>query len=234
MPPIRDAADIKNQGTIAIDKNGNKWLSYPFMKKGKHFMVPEYKWIQLDNYFARRKSPPFHASEHKWETMWGVDINTKWVSKPDKNKIYHWVLCSNKKNIFDYYATILPPEKNKLKYDYKEFEKQFAQLAKELKKYKILATQIKGFYGEIEFTDYTSWDFSKLAEKKGYNPDENYMYFSEYRLYWGARNGIIYLQWHFDRKNHQIAFDLLKKYFGKRVKLPLSINKAIQIKLNKI
>jgi hypothetical protein len=198
-----------------------------------------------------RPSPPFPAADymHKREEVIGND-GEHWISVPDKKGVYHWQQKS-RKSAFAYYEQLQNPKVPPQSYDYKVIQKKLKDVAIELKKSNIFLYELGWDTIENMSDDANDEVFNVLlpktayikrilkdmkdADKRSFDAAEHVscIYFTNFRLFWASRNGILYL-WHgILRKDRNIIKKVFDAYLGNTYVLG-NAKKAIQIKLPKI
>lgn len=195
---------------------------------------------KLDKSIKLRPSPSEHASDKKNEIVEGNDGNS-WLSSPDKNNVYHWkklkgmFQTKTAEEFYDQY-----PQKPD-KFNYKPIVQKLDRIRNELYKDHIYLFAI-GWKNVGNFVDDASDDINNIylqkipyvkeLVKNNIDPFSKVstLFYTEHRLYWSAKNGVLNLH-HDIRGNHkQIVTDALKKHFGKKFSYTTN-RKTIDIKL---
>jgi hypothetical protein len=195
---------------------------------------------------AKRPSPSDHAGNHKNKIMIGNDGN-EYVSKPDKNDVYHWKKITDKNCVFEYFDQF--PDSKPMKYNYIKIVKELRQVAKDLEKYNIFLFNVKwkNIHNDIDLAwndaivQLRKKEFYKKETKKlppnerSYNEmDFSFLFYTEHDLYFSSINGQLNLQHNIQKSDMENLETVLKKHFGRRVISPKSNKSTIKIKLDRI
>ena len=195
----------------------------------------------------KRKGPSRHAGENKWKVQ--EASGWKWISKPDKNGVFHWKILKPKRDIFEDMAQCERHPK-KIKYDYEEFLRKWKAMTKELRRHSVYThvakwASVGSFIDDawddaMEYSVATAVKDGRIAQSK--RKEEEFskkcgmLMFTEFRLYWAAvKSGVMNIQWSLDNKGAlEAAHKVLKETFGKNVTLSKNANKTINVRLNKL
>jgi hypothetical protein len=158
-----------------------------------------------------RPSPSDHAKDFPDKLKVGNDENV-YVSKKDKNGIYKWYKIEKKKNPEEYYQQF--PNYITPNNDTKFFYNNLKNLRYDLKKIGVKFYFIKwGMYDPQFEYEYFQEDNLKLDDSE----NDDYILYSENRLYWDARKeGIMFLQHDVSKDKWDNVNNILKKYFPNR------------------
>ena len=198
--------------------------------------------------YEKRPSPPFSAQDFPNQIKIGND-GLEYVSKADKNKVFRWYKikymeeCKTAEDFFMQYPEYYLNKKF-YKFDSKEFEKKIKIVTKELEKKKIYLIKI-GWEGVFDFIDYAWMDAREIIQKKYFKDIKiktgyeimhyaNFIFYTDYRLFWAKHDGDLYMQWNLDKNGKKEAFEIFKKYFKNKFIEPKNSSKAIIIKLPKL
>jgi hypothetical protein len=195
---------------------------------------------------STRPSPSEHAGDHKWVVKKGHDEND-YISRPDKNGVFHWKKIENKMSAFDYYQQFQNPPKPK--YDCTKFVATFLKVATELKKSNVYCFEI-GWVGVGNFID-NAWEvateniektahykklLSKIPKGKIVTPIDlvSFAFYTNHRLFWASIKGEMVLQHNLLKSDKELVHATFQKHFGKSLVWPARRDKGIIIKLDKL
>lgn len=182
--------------------------------------------------YADRPSPPYHANECQNKIKTGND-GKAYVSRPDKNGLFHWMKIKTGKTPEEYYEQF--PDSKPKKYIFPE--KTLERVKNDLLKHDILMFHI-GWKDVGNFIDYAWSDAEALAKKSkiGKRDDKvNMIFYAEHRRYFSEILGDLFLQHSILTKDKRlIVNEIFTKYFGKDFSWNGSKNKAMHIKLKLI
>jgi len=175
--------------------------------------------------YTDRPSPPVSAQDYPNKIKEGNDGN-KYISIADKNNIYKWKKISTKKSAEEYYKQY--PGYQKAIYDTNFFLSRMSKL----KKY-LLKIGIKFYFIKWKLYGNNSFDIEYFQED--YNLDENYILYSERRLYTDCRDkkGIMHLIHNVPLNLRSKVNYILQQIFPNRTNGITSDKDAIQIFFNK-
>jgi hypothetical protein len=170
----------------------------------------------------QRPSPSDHAKDFPDQLKEGNDENV-YVSKKDKNGIYKWYKIEKKKNPEEYYKQFTDyttPDNNT-----NIFYNNIKNLTNDLKKIGVKLYFVKWGIYDPPFT------YEYFQEDN--DLDNDYILYSEYSLYWDARqDGIMYLHHGVSKDKWDSVNNILKKYFPKRTNGITTSKDAIKIFFN--
>jgi hypothetical protein len=185
-----------------------------------------------------RNSPPLPANSHKWKVEDGND-GKQYVSRPDKNNVFRWQkLNSSPKRAFDYYKQLFPAKDIKKKFNDTTFVNKMNAVTKELKKHKIFVFHLE--WGRIRNDIDFAWDVvlenvARTTRMDALKVMDHYsiLFFTDNQLFWATTgSGIMYLQHSILKKDRSLIQQAFKKHF-KKATIPMSPQKAIEIKMDK-
>jgi hypothetical protein len=167
------------------------------------------------------------------------DDNRKYISKPDKNNVYHWIkikLPSECNTADEYFSqSVRFP-----KYDIDDLLKKLKLVKKELLKSQIYLIHV-GWKNVYESFDDASVEAVEKFLKKIelLNPDANnieasLIFYTDYLLFSSPRAGKMPIVTAVLEKHKKIVNDVFQKYFGKSYKEKKNKKKMAFIKLNKL
>jgi len=175
-------------------------------------------------------------SPKSYQKSWNTNIPIErfrkfWVSKPDKNKVFKWKRIPLQKNEIEFQRQILKPSKFKIRYDYKDFDKQWKLLKKDLKKHKIFLYLTS--YTNGRYLDFHDQEITEYLKKDSKSDSISNVWINGYHIYEAfSIKGIINLQyWFKNKKDAELFYSTLDKYF-KFIK-PKNKTKNIVLKLKK-
>lgn len=176
-----------------------------------------------------RPSPSVSAQEHPNEIMLGND-GEDYVSKPDKNGVYHWKKLSWKKSAEEYYMQFpkFYLDKKFFKFNTETLLKKLKKVKDQLKKHNIHLLEI-GWNKVYNFIDY-AWEEAR-NKYKDTNNLQNLLFYTDNALFRAKNQGVLFFQWDLNKENLKIVNELMKKEFGKKYIEPPNVKKAIIVKL---
>lgn len=195
--------------------------------------------------YEKRPSPPYSAQDYPNIIKKGNDGN-KYVSRPDKNKIYKWykIKYMEETTSPEKYYMQFPENYNQkkfFKYDIKKFENSIKSIKKELIKKNIYLIKL-GWNKIWNFSDYAWSSATNYIKNKYYKDDKkidhyylvenaNFIFYTENNTFWAQHDGLLYMQYNLNNNAKKEAFEIFKKNLKKSFIEPKSSAKAIIIKM---
>jgi len=193
------------------------------------------KLKKVDN--VNRPSPPYHANDCKDVKMVGTDGN-EYISKKDKNGVYHWKIVKDGKTAREYYSQFKTYTD---KYDPKPVILKLKIVANELKKSNVfLVPEIRWDSVGIMIDD--AWDDAQeyVSKKTGVRSLDvmdqySFMLYTNHRMFFATvLNGDLTIQHNILDKDLDLVYNTFKKHFGTSFKWNKRDSKTMMIKLPKI
>jgi len=167
-----------------------------------------------------RPSPSEHANEFKWKKLKGND-KYWYVSRPDKNGVYHWHKIVSKKTIREYYKQFVPAKEMVEKYSAVKFMDAYKDAKKEFEKHDIFLIYVKWSDAKDFVDDAYDVALETVAGKFGVSVDDvedkySFLFFTEHDLYWACvKNGFVTIGHKILDKDFEVSKKILNKYFKK-------------------
>jgi hypothetical protein len=174
--------------------------------------------------YLTRNSPPYHANDCKNKIMKGND-DKMYISKPDKNNIYKWILIKD-----DIKKDDIKKEEIEIKYKSNpdSYYKQFDDYKKPIHDYKKVLAIIPKLKAELKSLGITLYYLKWNEYATGYfqieyffednKIDKNYVLFTEKDIYLHSteKDGYITAYHNINEKLVKQFNDILMKYFPKK------------------